>query len=43
MYGNFEGDEQAREHIIGEVTTLILNGCKAFAPPPAKGEDGRGY
>jgi len=43
MYGNFEGDEQAREHIIDEVTTLILNGCKAFAPPPAKGEDGRGY
>lgn len=28
MYGDFEGDNAAREHIIAEVTTLILNGCK---------------
>lgn len=28
MYGDFEGDNAAREHIIEEVTTLILNGCK---------------
>jgi len=28
MYGNVDGDEAAREHIIAEVTTLILNGSK---------------
>lgn len=28
MYGDFESDNAAREHIIAEVTTLILNGCK---------------
>lgn len=28
MYGDFQGDNTAREHIIAEVTTLILNGCK---------------
>ncbi len=28
MYRDFEGDNAAREHIIAEVTTLILNGCK---------------
>ena len=39
MYGDYEGDSRAREHIIDEVTTLILNGCKAFAPLPAKGAD----